>query len=58
MFFDVEDYLKTIFMVAGGLALMIFVPYTAYKYKGGLQLLAIAIAIGLFVLYDEGYIGH
>jgi hypothetical protein len=58
MFLDVELFLKTIFLAAGGIGLMIFVPCAAYNHKGGLPLLAIAIAIGLFYLYDEGYIGH
>ncbi len=53
MYFDAMLYVQTLFMAAGGFALMLGLPLAASKIKGGFPLLGIAVALGGWWLNRE-----
>lgn len=52
---DLSGYIQSLFLAAGGLALMIGVPAAASKVKGGLPLMFMALGALVFHLWYEGH---
>jgi uncharacterized membrane protein len=54
---DPAAFIEGMFYAAAGIGLMLGVPAYASQFKGGLQVLAIAVAVGLFYIHDQGLFG-